>query len=135
MQAWKACGSQNLGIGSKGMSEPCETDARFVLCVRNKNYPASLELRKVYRLLNNTQAARHGHVRIIDESSEDYLYPEECFAPTASGERVLARPKNFRRDAGEGARHRGSGSLVDVRWCQTMGAVRNAPPCSVSELL
>jgi hypothetical protein len=55
--------------------------ARFVLCVRNRDYPASLELRKVYRLLKDEQASRHRQVRVIDESGEDYLYPEEYFVP------------------------------------------------------
>jgi hypothetical protein len=55
--------------------------ARFVLCVRNGDYAASLELRKVYRLLKDEVASRHGQVRVIDESGEDYLYPEEYFVP------------------------------------------------------
>jgi hypothetical protein len=52
-----------------------------VLCVRNRDYPASLELRKVYRLLKDEQASRHRQVRVIDESAEDYLYPQEYFVP------------------------------------------------------
>jgi hypothetical protein len=38
-------------------------------------------LRKVYRLLKDERAAKLGHVRVIDESGEDYLYPEEFFVP------------------------------------------------------
>ncbi len=52
---------------------------QFVVCVGNKHYPASLELRKVYRLLKDEQASKHRQVRVIDESGEDYLYPEEYF--------------------------------------------------------
>ena len=55
--------------------------ARFVLCVRNRDYPGSLELRKVYRLLKDEQASKHRLLRVIDESGEDYLYPEEYFVP------------------------------------------------------
>jgi hypothetical protein len=51
------------------------------VCVRNTGYPASLELRKLYRLLNDGQASRRRQVRVIDESGEDYLYPEEYFVP------------------------------------------------------
>jgi hypothetical protein len=51
------------------------------VCVENECYPASLELRKVYRLLKDEQASKHGQVRVIDESGEDYLYPEEFFVP------------------------------------------------------
>lgn len=56
-------------------------EVRFVLCVRNNGYPASLEIRKVYRLLGDEQASRLRQVRVIDESGEDYLYPEEYFVP------------------------------------------------------
>jgi len=49
--------------------------------VRNKDYPASLELRKVYRLLSDDRAAKHHQVRVIDESGEDYLYPQDYFVP------------------------------------------------------
>jgi hypothetical protein len=49
--------------------------------VRNTGYPASLELRKVYRLLSDEQAAKHRQVRVVDESGEDYLYPEGYFVP------------------------------------------------------
>jgi len=54
---------------------------RFVLCVRNNGYSASLELWKVYRLLSDEKAAKRYQVRVIDESGEDYLYPEEYFVP------------------------------------------------------
>jgi hypothetical protein len=35
----------------------------------------------VYRLLSDDQASKHHQVRVIDESGEDYLYPEEYFVP------------------------------------------------------
>ncbi len=56
-------------------------DKRFVICVRNAGYEVSLELRKVYKVLPDTFAGRHHLVRIVDESGEDYLYPEEFFMP------------------------------------------------------
>jgi len=56
-------------------------EAHFVLCVQNKDYPASLELRKVYQVLADEQASKHGQMRVIDESGEDYLYPQEYFIP------------------------------------------------------
>lgn len=52
---------------------------RFAICVDNREYPASLELHKVYRVLPDKEAAQEGDLRVIDESGEDYLYPEECF--------------------------------------------------------
>jgi hypothetical protein len=54
---------------------------QFLLCVKNDAYLASLEVRKVYRMLPDRAAASRGFVRVIDESGEDYLYPEELFVP------------------------------------------------------
>lgn len=51
----------------------------FVVCVRNDGYEVSLERRKIYQAVADADAARHGQVRIIDESGEDYLYPAACF--------------------------------------------------------
>ena len=52
---------------------------RFVVCVRNAGYPASLEVRKIYRALPDRSAERHGMLRVVDESGEDYLYPAKFF--------------------------------------------------------
>jgi hypothetical protein len=52
---------------------------RFVVCVSNDDYPASLELRKLYEVVPDSQAARHKQIRIVDESGEDYLFPKEYF--------------------------------------------------------
>ncbi len=52
---------------------------RFLLCVKNDGFPASLDLRKVYQAIPDSQAETHGMVRIIDESGEDYLYPADFF--------------------------------------------------------
>ena len=47
----------------------------FVVCVQNKDYAASLELRKLYQVVADQTAAKLGQVRVIDESGESYLYP------------------------------------------------------------
>ena len=52
---------------------------RFAICVNNSEYPASLELHKVYRVLPDPEAAKDGELRVIDESGEDYLFPEQYF--------------------------------------------------------
>jgi len=52
---------------------------KFVVCVKNPGYPASLELHKIYRVVPDQAAAREGDLRIVDESGEDYLYPAEWF--------------------------------------------------------
>ena len=54
---------------------------KFLLCIENEGYEASLELRKLYERLPDKEGERHKQVRIIDESGEDYLYPSDFFAP------------------------------------------------------
>jgi hypothetical protein len=51
----------------------------YVLCIDHGDWPASLRLRKVYPCLSDAKAAEHQMLRVIDESGEDYLYPENCF--------------------------------------------------------
>lgn len=58
-----------------------ESQPRFLLCVKNDGYPASLEIRKVYQAVPDATAAERHYVRVIDESGEDYLYPEAYFVP------------------------------------------------------
>jgi hypothetical protein len=52
---------------------------RFVVCIKNKGYEASLELCKFYRLVPDQNAERRGYLRIIDESGEDYGYSADRF--------------------------------------------------------
>ena len=52
---------------------------RFVLCVRNGSYKASLEPRKIYRVLDDPRAEADSMLRVIDESGEDYLFPANFF--------------------------------------------------------
>ncbi len=54
---------------------------KYVLCVSNEKYKASLEARKIYQCVPDTQAETHGQIRVIDESGEDYLYPVSIFLP------------------------------------------------------
>ena len=53
--------------------------ARFLLCVSAGDYPASLEAHKFYQALFDTDAEGRGMVRVVDESGEDYLYPQDLF--------------------------------------------------------
>jgi len=50
----------------------------FALCIENKECE-DLEKRKIYAVLPDDEAAKDGYLRIIDESGEDYLYPESYF--------------------------------------------------------
>lgn len=51
----------------------------FLLCIKNENHPASLEVRKVYRAIPDEAATARHFVRVIDESGEDYLHPDSYF--------------------------------------------------------
>ena len=53
--------------------------SEFVVCINNEGYPASLE--KIYRTLPDEKAKKHTMLRVVDESGEDYLYPERFFVP------------------------------------------------------
>jgi hypothetical protein len=63
---------------------------RLVVCVKNEGYAASLEKRKLYVTLRDLAAEKHGLLRIIDESGEDYLYPKQFF-------RSIALPQSVKK--------------------------------------
>jgi hypothetical protein len=52
---------------------------KLVICLDNSGYEVSLERRKIYVAIADPQAQRLGQIRVIDESGEDYLYPEKNF--------------------------------------------------------
>ncbi len=54
---------------------------RFVVCVNNKGYEASLERGKLYQVIPDSEAERHGYLRVVDESGEDYGYTADRFFP------------------------------------------------------
>jgi len=76
------------------------TEAQFAVCVKNKGYAASLELRKLYQIVADEVAPKLHQIRVIDESGEDYLYPEEYFVPVElpqSAERAIRRAASVSR--------------------------------------
>lgn len=52
---------------------------QFAICIDNRGYEVSLEIRKLYEVLLDADAEKHGQIRVIDESREDYLYPATAF--------------------------------------------------------
>jgi hypothetical protein len=52
---------------------------RLFICLDNAGYEVSLERRKIYVALPDAKVVRAGYLRIIDESGEDYLYPDQRF--------------------------------------------------------
>jgi len=78
-----------------------EKRRRYALCVQ-VGIDEDLELRKVYAVRHDALAESRGHLRVVDESGEDYLYPADSFvlldlpkdAETALRPRLKkARPK------------------------------------------
>ena len=63
---------------------------QLVVCVDNEGYAASLEKRKIYVTLRDAGAEKHGMLRVVDESGDDYLYPKAFF-------RAIALPLAVRR--------------------------------------
>jgi len=51
----------------------------FAVCINNTGYPASLEAGKLYQVVPDAEAEKHGLIRVIDESGEDYGYSSERF--------------------------------------------------------
>jgi hypothetical protein len=64
------------------------TNPQFVICISNSGYEVSLDVRKLYQLMSDEKAKKHHQLRVIDETGEDYLYPESCFLPVALPENV-----------------------------------------------
>ena len=52
-------------------------EIRFAVCITDSE--PDLEKRKVYQVMPDERAEKEGHLRIIDESGEDYLYPSNYF--------------------------------------------------------
>jgi len=69
------------------MSKPLSK--HFVVCVQNEGYSASLEKRKNVALRDRA-AEKHGQLRVIDASGDDYLYPKAFF-------RSIALPQSIKK--------------------------------------
>ena len=61
------------------MNSRNDAETRLAACIRNDNYPTSLEVGRLYQVLPDADAAAHHLARVIDESGEDYLYQEDYF--------------------------------------------------------
>jgi hypothetical protein len=61
---------------------------QFAICIHNGEYAGTLELRKVYEVLQDSAAEDRNYVRVIDESGEDYLYPRSWFVSVSVPEGV-----------------------------------------------
>jgi len=60
----------------------------YVVCLRAEE-SSDIEVRKIYEVLPDESAAKRGYLRVVDESGEDYLYPEEYFSPVQLSEKAV----------------------------------------------
>ena len=65
------------------MTATALTVGKLVVCIKNTGYEVSLERRKIYSVLADSEAKKHKMIRVVDESGEDYLYPEGYFLSVA----------------------------------------------------
>ncbi len=78
--------------GSDPIRDVARLNTKYVVCVNNEAYAASLKVRKICLALVEAGEPDHRLIRIIDESGEDYLYPEDWFVPvefTEEAERAV----------------------------------------------
>jgi len=66
------------------------TNPQAVICVANEGNEVSLQLWRIYKTIRDDDARSEGLVRVVDDSGEDYLFPEENFAP-------IELPKEIRK--------------------------------------
>jgi hypothetical protein len=89
----KRMASENASSKSSIAGGKPPAGQRYVMCIDNDGYQASLEVAKVYRTLPAGRSAPENWLRVIDESGEDYVYPASRFVPVelpVKGRRVLA---------------------------------------------
>ena len=63
------------------MTKTAPAKRQLVVCVKNEGFEVSLERRKIYVSIDDEDARNHRLIRVIDESGDDYLYPQKMFMP------------------------------------------------------
>lgn len=75
-----------------------EETKQFAVCLNNNDYPASLEVGKLYRVIPDEEASAEGYLRVVDESGEDYAFAANRFyivqLPAEVEEALLANGTN-----------------------------------------
>ena len=66
--------------------------AGFAVCLRNRGFRASLEVRKLYPVLSDPEAEQDDLIRVIDESGDDYLYRARLFQRFTLPVKASAKP-------------------------------------------
>ena len=69
------------GIDALKPSKQIGRISGFAICLKNDDYPMSLEKGKIYQIIFDAQDINLGLIRVIDETDEDYLYSQDRFMP------------------------------------------------------
>lgn len=76
------------------MKKNVDEKLQFALCLDNEGYPASLEVGKLYRVIQDEEGSAHGYIRVVDESGEDYAFTANRFhvmhLPESVGQALLS---------------------------------------------
>lgn len=56
-------------------------NTKFAVCTNNKGFEASLEVGKLYEVVEDLEAENDEMIRVIDEDGEDYLFEASIFYP------------------------------------------------------
>jgi hypothetical protein len=67
-----------------------DSNVQFAICIAAEE-DGDLEVWKIYRVLPDVKAEEVGCLRVIDESGEDYLYPQGRFVIVELPEEVRER--------------------------------------------
>ena len=79
MKRQASAGKSSKPSRSSRSSRGSSRSKGYVICVRNDDYPASLERGKVYLSFGPPAVGPQGYLAVVDESGEDYLYPASYF--------------------------------------------------------
>src|SRR5438093_13752663 len=84
----RSCRDRAQGVQDQAPALKLEIMAKsqakqLVVCIDNDGYLASLEKRKIYIALRDAEAEKHGLLRIVDESGDDYLLTKAFFCSIA----------------------------------------------------
>lgn len=80
----RSAGPKSIGTkrtasaGGDSRSSDFSTSRKVLVCIDPAGHE-DLQSRRIYERLPDPSAARSRFVRVIDDSGEDYLYPESCF--------------------------------------------------------
>ena len=78
MRTLRDCQGRDASYGRDLKMKENLSESQFALCIENRDCD-DLDKRKIYQILPDEEAAQERYLRVVDESQEDYLYPESYF--------------------------------------------------------